>query len=83
MFCAAFLANLYNNLSCILHRKFRICFALLFLANLYNNLSCILHRKFRICLALFFWLICTIICRIYYIGNFVYVVCFFFYKFIQ
>ena len=39
MFCAAFLANLSNNLSYIIYRKFPICFALLFLSNLCNNFS--------------------------------------------
>ena len=48
MFCAAFLANLSNNLSYIMYRKFPICFALHFLANLSNNLSCIIYRKFPI-----------------------------------
>ena len=33
-FALSFLANLFNNLSCILHRKFPICFALSFLGNL-------------------------------------------------
>ena len=39
MLCATFLANLSNNLSYILYRKFLTCFALHFLANLSNNLS--------------------------------------------
>ena len=39
MFCAAFLVNLYSNLSYKLYRKFPICFAQLFLAILCNNLS--------------------------------------------
>ena len=48
MFCAAFLANLCNNLSYILYRKFLTCFALPFFANLRNNLSYISYRKFPI-----------------------------------
>ena len=48
MFGAAFLANLCNNLTYILCRKFPICFALPFLTNLSKNLSSILYRKFPV-----------------------------------
>ena len=53
-FALRFLANLSNNLSYILHRKFSICFALRFLASLSYNLSYIignlyvLHQCFRL-----------------------------------
>ena len=53
-FTLRFLANLSNNLSYVLHRKFPICFALRFLANLSNNLPYILYRKFPIYFALRF-----------------------------
>ena len=46
MFCAVFfLANLGNNLSYIIYRKFPVRFALLFLANLCNNLSYMIYRR--------------------------------------
>ena len=54
-FALLFLANLWNNSSYILYRKFPICSALHFLANLSDNLSYIIHRKFPMCFALQFF----------------------------
>ena len=50
-FALRFLANICNDSSYVLRRKFPVCYALCFLANLSNNLSYILHWKFPICFA--------------------------------
>ena len=42
-FALHFLANVSNNLSYAIYRKFPICFALHLLANLSNNLSYIIY----------------------------------------
>ena len=78
--CFALLCLVYlcNNLSFI-YRKFPIRFVLFFfLSNSCYKLSYILYRKFPIYFALLFWLIYAIISLVYYIGNFLYVLCCFF-----
>ena len=48
MFCAAFLANLSNNLFYILHRKFPIYFALFYSAILNHIFVVYVNRKYPI-----------------------------------
>ena len=75
MSCTAFLANLCNNLSCILYTNFVICFALLFLSNLCNNLSKHYIGNFLYILCHFFSAILNHIFVLYiYIENILYII---------